>query len=480
MSFIFDRRSVLAALGASALPLPAFAAAPRSDPQWVYALLTTLHPGLYRYQSRSAFERRFATFERAWTAGLTFDARTLALARLLGAIRCGHSHINPYNQKKAVIEQWTAGRGFLPFRFRWIGDQMIVSGDPHRIGLKPGTIVAAVDGVPAARILAALLPLARADGANDAKRRALMNLTGKDEFEEFDLYHPLLFPMAGRVRLDLGHEGRRTVRTVATVDRGQRLAARDRAPPRDGDQPVWTLERRGRAAILTMDSWALYDSKWDWRAWLERAFASFTTNGTTGLVIDLRANEGGEDCGDAILAHLTGTPIRSEAYRRLVRFREVPAELRGPLDTWDKSFLMLGRDATRHDARFLELKSAENGGSSIIAPAAPRFAGKVAVLVSATNSSATFQFARRVQRNRLATLIGEPTGGNRRGINGGAYFFVRLPDSGLEFDLPLIGYFPTTPQPDAGILPDVLVPLTAAWLASGRDAVLERALAMVA
>jgi C-terminal processing protease CtpA/Prc len=158
----------------------------------------------------------------------------------------------------------------------------------------------------------------------------------------------------------------------------------------------------------------------------------------------------------------------------------VPADLRGPLDTWDKSFLMLGRDATRYDARFLELKSAESGGSSIIAPAAPRFAGKVAVLVSATNSSATFQFARSVQRNRLATLIGEPTGGNRRGINGGAYFFVRLPDSGLEFDLPLIGYFPTTPQPDAGILPDVLVPLTAAWLASGRDAVLERALAMVA
>lgn len=102
------------------------------------------------------------------------------------------------------------------------------------------------------------------------------------------------------------------------------------------------------------------------------------------------------------------------------------------------------------------------------------------MLISATNSSANFNFARRIQQNRLATLVWQPTGGNLRGINGGAYFFVRLPDSGLEFDLPLIGYFPTTPQRDAGIVPDIAVPLTAAAIAAGRDEVLQRALAVVA
>ena len=102
------------------------------------------------------------------------------------------------------------------------------------------------------------------------------------------------------------------------------------------------------------------------------------------------------------------------------------------------------------------------------------------MLTSATNSSATFGFAQRVQQNRLATLVGGPTGGNRRGINGGAFFFVRLPDSGLEFDLPLIGYFPDRAQPNAGILPDVAVPLTVRAIATGRDEALEKALAVVA
>ena len=46
------------------------------------------------------------------------------------------------------------------------------------------------------------------------------------------------------------------------------------------------------------------------------------------------------------------------------------------------------------------------------------------VLVNAANSSATFQFAKLVKDNQLGTLVGQPTGGNQRGINGGAFFFA--------------------------------------------------------
>ncbi len=92
-----------------------------------------------------------------------------------------------------------------------------------------------------------------------------------------------------------------------------------------------------------------------------------------------------------------------------------------------------------------------------------------------TCSSATFGFAEMVQRERLGTIVGAPTGGNRRGINGGCYFFVRLPETGLEVALPLIGYFPDAAQPDRGVLPDVAVAATLADIAAGRDPALERA-----
>jgi C-terminal processing protease CtpA/Prc len=109
-------------------------------------------------------------------------------------------------------------------------------------------------------------------------------------------------------------------------------------------------------------------------------------------------------------------------------------------------------------------------------PKGPRFKGQLIVLVSPTNSSATFQFASLVQSSKLGLLVGSPTGGNRRGINGGAFFFLRLPASGLEVDLPLIGTFPATPQPDAGVVPDVTVKETVADIREGVDAVLAAAL----
>jgi C-terminal processing protease CtpA/Prc len=105
--------------------------------------------------------------------------------------------------------------------------------------------------------------------------------------------------------------------------------------------------------------------------------------------------------------------------------------------------------------------------------------GKVVVLTGPQNSSATFQFASTIKANRLARLVGEATGGNQRGINGGAYFFLRLPASGLEADLPLIGYYPRAAKPDAGIEPNVAVAPTLADFVARRDTVLTAALHLV-
>ena len=477
---IIHRRTFVAGLSASLFPLPAFAAAPRSDPEWVRALLTALHPGLYRYQSEVEFARRHAEFARDWARSPALESRYLALTRLLAAIRCGHSYVNPYNQSKAVIARLTDDRRLLPFRFRWIGQQMVVTDDPHAVGLARGTLVRSIDGVPTASILAALLPLVRADGGNDGKRRALLDVRGEDAFEAFDLFYPLLFKTGSSVLLSTAEpSGRRRERAVPTVDRAARLAARRPDPPKGDGSPIWSHARRGAAALITMPSWGLYDSKWNWRTWLDDRFADMARAGVTGLVIDIRANEGGLDCGDAILERLIDRPLAPVAMRRLVRYRSVAPDLRPRLDTWDDSFFELGKDAKVHDRRMYELPAADSGGSNVIVPRR-RFAGKVAILTSATNSSATFAFAERVKQHRLATLVGEETGGNQRGINGGAFFFARLPDSGLEFDLPLIGTFADRPGPDAGIAPDVPVAITAAAIASGRDDALGRALRMVA
>ena len=53
------------------------------------------------------------------------------------------------------------------------------------------------------------------------------------------------------------------------------------------------IERRGEASLLSMPSWGLYDSKWDWRGWLDQAVDRLVAERVPRLVVDLRANEGG-------------------------------------------------------------------------------------------------------------------------------------------------------------------------------------------
>lgn len=473
----FDRRTMLAGLGAATLPLPTLAASTRGDPERLRAWLAALHPGLYRYQTPRQFAARFTAFERAWAARPSLEARFLTLSRLLSAIRCGHTFCNLNNQSDAIAARLTEGKRLLPLRFRWIGDAMVVVGDPHGTGIAPGTRIAAIDGTPSAAIFAALMPLTRADGHNPGKQRALLSVEGNDRFETFDVFHPLVFPGSGDFRLRLvGRDGGRSERRLAPIDRAERLRTLPPGQDRASTDPWWSAARRGDATVLTMKSWAVYDAKWAWKPWLDQRLKAIADDGTRGLIIDLRGNEGGIDIGNRILAHLTDVPLAPVAYRRMTRFGTVDPSLRPGLKTWDKSFFALGEKAIPLDDRFLLLPADEEGLVATIVPAAPRFAGKVAVLIDSGNSSATHQFALRARHFGLATLIGEPTGGNRRGINGGAFFFATLPDSGLEFDLPLIGYFPERPQPDGGVDPDIAVVPTPAGIAAVRDEAMDRAL----
>lgn len=478
---MIERRSFLiaAALAPASLAMPHLvrAAAPRSqDVRLIDEVLRQLHPGLHRYLSPASYAAGIARLDRDWAAKPELETRFLALARFLSSIRCGHSQPNPYNQSKAVSARlFDRPADRLPFGFRWIGGKMVVLADHGRCGLKPGALIEAVNGIPTQRILRELLPYVRADGSNDGKRRALLSPGGTDSIETFDFLYALHFgaPAGGQFIIDwrAPDGGTRQRLSVKPITLAQRKAFLRKADTRSEAAPwQFAIDPQG-IATMTMDSWAMYNSNWDWQGWIDARMGD--AKGARGLIVDLRANEGGNDCGNSILARLAAQDIPLPKVNRLVRYRQVPAELNRYLDTWDDSFRDWGDAVQPFGQGFL--RQSQTKTQSVITPKGPRIPVPLTVLIGPQNSSATFQFADLVKASGLGTLVGGTTGGNRRGINGGAYFFVRLPDSGLEFDLPLIGYYPELRQPDAGIEPDFRVENSAADIAAGRDRVMEAA-----
>lgn len=430
-----------------------------------------MHPGLYRYSTPAEVTARLDGLAEVWRAPGSFRDRFLALTRVTASIRCGHTYPSPYNGSDAMVAALYPDRSLVPFRFRWIGGHMVVTDDDSVDRVFPrGSVITAIEGVATSDLLDRLIPLARADGHNDAKRINLMEVRGEDRFETFDIHLPLILPIRYEATFTLA-DGR-TVRTsLLSLEERQKSLPESAAP--SGDSNPWTLEKRPDGIrVLTMPGWALYDSTFAWEAWLGQVMDDLTAEEARGLVIDLRGNEGGLDCGNVILSRLVEKDFALSRNQRWTRYRSAPEAVRPYLQTWDRSFLDWGDKAQPSPERpgYYRLTRYDDGeDGTVIRASGTRYAGPVAVLCDAANSSATFGFAQAVQESGAATLIGQPTGGNRRGINADAFFFLKLPASDLEVDLPLIASLPTTPQPDAAIVPDVIVQTTADDILNARD-----------
>ena len=435
----------------------------------------TLHPGLLRYNTPEQMSAHFDALNQALSLDQSLQQAYLAFSIFAARIRCGHTYANFFNQTTAIASALFERDNRLPVHFVWLDRRIVVtrnfSSDP---AIVPGTEILSIDDIPVALILERLMTIARADGQNDSKRIAWLQVTGEEPVEAFDVFLPLLFPSIGaRQRLRVRSPGAKSSR-VTIVDAITVSRRRETQPVQtDGAGPLWSLDITDpKLAVLRMPTWAMYKTRWDWQAWLQQAFDSLVRSSTTALVIDLRANEGGDDVGDVLLAHLTAKPLHLCRTRRLVRYRRVPDDLAPYLETWDPSFKDWGSSAVPFDDRFFRLaRFDDEPGGKRIDPRAPRYDGRVFVLTGATNSSATFGFAQTVKQSGVATLVGQPTGGNLRGINGGAFFFLRLPNSRIELDLPLVGYFPVGElPPDKGVDPDILVAHSIENIADNVDA----------
>ncbi|MBO0930111.1 S41 family peptidase [Fibrella aquatilis] len=420
----------------------------------------TLHPGLYKYADSATIDRYFIDCQALLNHDQSLTDAYLSVMQLTAQLKCGHSYPNFYNQEgavKALFEQDNC----LPFQFRLIDNRMLVT---HSIdpAVAVGMEVKTINGTPVATIINTMLPLVRADGANNGKRLRLLEISGQG-FEYFDVLFPMLYPRGlPAFRLELANL--RTGKPLAVTVQGMRHVVRNeqiRKAYTISTDTVATFRWLNPAtAILRINTFAAYNKPFNFGKFYEAAATEFGQKSGQNLIIDIRDNEGGDSWnGKQLIRHLITKPIVINEQQNSWAYVCMDSTLNPYiLNKWAYQWRY------RTDNEFI--KSASGQYRSVnerqpkpLDPNYKPIVARVFLLTSATNSSAALQFAAAMKEHKLATLVGQQTGGNQKGITAGALFFIELPNTKIEVDVPLIGmdYAEAAKRPDAGIMPDVYV-----------------------
>ena len=443
--------------------------------------MMSLHPGLYRFQTKEEVDALFDAFESTLDSEMTYQEAFLSFSRFVPQLLCGHTLVNPYNQDDFIKSIIFETSDKLPFEFELIDRRMVVTRSATD-AIQEGMEIKSINETPVAALVDTLIKYVSADGSNDSKRVYELQLSGIGEHELFDIYFPLLVPPASNgYSIEATPKGEqkpvtRLVSTVSRAERGKLMNATYGPGPASYDD-LWSFELLDeKSGYLKIGTFVTYKMTMDWQGFLRDAFNTLKEKQTPNLIIDIRGNAGGMDIvGTTLLRSISTRPVTVPASETRIAYSRVPDSIRPYVSTWDDSIFDLSNKVKDTGNGYFVSKN-ETPRKQTYQPKADAYTGNVYILVDAANSSNTFFVARTAKSNQIATLVGEVTGGNLMGTNGGMMYFLRLPHSKVEVDIPIYGTFPTDEQPDRGVIPNIIANRTVEDAQQGVDTILEAAL----
>lgn len=443
-----------------------------------------LHAGFDRYTNKKVFTDKVNEVIKNLPDLLTDAQAYLAVSEIMATLKCGHTYANFYNQS-AVTHHLVFDRpDKLPFILQITDKQIfIVKNLSNLKGIEPGSEIQTINGVPAADIIAKLLTLVKADGDNNGKRISDLQLTGLGKYEAFDIYFPLLFPPSKGTTYTLQimpfQKNSSVSADVITVNRAYRkqlLFKNFKLKDLPADSLLqFKIINEGKTAYLKLGTFVDYNLTLDWKKFLASAFKTIDKKNIKSLVVDIRNNEGGTTgIPTELLTYITDKPVQIEKSLSLVRYQKMKPIYTKMIDTWDKSAFDFTSQTEPYQPGYYKLNDSGNEFSDV-KPKKKTFKGDIVLLVNEANSSGTYYAARIAKFNKLATLIGTVTGGDGKGINAGVIGFMRLPNSKIEVDIPLIGTYYNEGKP-GGIVPDIEVQEPALPFLYNKDYALNKAI----
>ncbi|GAA0470954.1 S41 family peptidase [Parasphingorhabdus litoris] len=442
-----------------------------------------IHPGYTRYTDAETLKEAWAAIAAKAVAqkGMTIGDFYLEIQKALTLIRCDHTKAELPNQ---LAKERNITPVYLPLRWTLIEDRAIVT-VPGETGLRRGDEILAIDGRPIAEMIAEVAPLIPVDGFTEWSRRSGISESLEFRGGAVDHFGALLWDIESSAAITVvGSDGTKRDVTVKRVIHKKWTAlgklAVD-APAANFKDAVGFQRLGSKSAYLKVDTFVNYRDPVKPGELFDPIFDALEEEGRENLILDLRKNGGGSsDAQQALTSYLFDKPVKLATDARVKTLNHKGLE--DYLWTWDKRAINPNALGFRkNDDGTYSLRSFVEDLVKPIKPAKNRFTGKLVVLTSDSNSSASASLIALLKGEDRAILVGQQTGGSPDGATGGLQFTLTVPESKVRMRIPMIRYYNDLKGFDTGqgIRPDISVPLTVDVFRAGYDPVLEIAKTLI-
>jgi C-terminal processing protease CtpA/Prc len=423
-----------------------------SDLDTMMRTLEEVHPDLYQRTSRAEIAAARRELEASLTSPLTQREFYLFVARLVARFNDGHTNVV---QAPEAWRSFLIGGGLVfPFDLKYsVAGLKVARNYSDEPGITAGDVVVSINDSNAKDLFG--LFLKEVSGEKPAYRISVVELL----LGRFLWFHGVTDPYTIRYR---SHStGRLKTLTIRGLTNQVRVERQRQANPQTVGYRYEVLP----GGVGYLEFRAMSGTPPAFRTFLEDVFKQIRDSHTSGLIVDLRKNSGGESAvGEELLSFITDKPYKtadrkewkvSKPYKEFLGRAELGRQGKEYLNAAEGSVLIYRANLTKPRENPL------------------RFNGPVCFLIGPGTFSSAVMLANAVGDFKLATLIGEETGGVPNEF--GETYDFRLPNSGIVVTVSSAVWVRANGDANdrRGVMPDIPSKRTARDLERGVDTVLE-------
>ena len=447
--------------------------------------LEAIHAGLYTYTTKAEYDVFFQELSNSITEPMTQVEFYRMVLPLHNKIRNGHTLIIPPSAWSDALEN---NLPHFPFDiYEDKGKVYILRNLSENTDITVGSQILAINDRPAIDIYNDLIDNWTKDGYNRTYPAKMIT-------QDFSEFFANVFGTSERFEIILLQGGFLKDYTIKGLPIAQmrtyskeRYQHEKRPWYNDVEDQSYQLKIAGTTATLTIPTFAfgvLEEYNIDYQQYFQNAFLEIKRKGVTDLIIDIRANGGGNgDVTTELFSYLYDQPFQLMEEMHTVT-RKIPnTDLYEGSQFFTHLQLLFGLKKEAANKFAARPVAAKKNGLSIAEkqPADLQYNGNLYVLVGGWSFSASGLFTSLLKNYDKGILIGEEAGGNPYCQVGDFEQMLTLPTSGVRMIIPLVYEkmkvnFENTGH---GVIPKHLVRNSIADELGGRDAVMNFTLNLI-